>query len=390
LKVLIAGGAGFIGSTVASACLDSGITPVILDDLSTGRAEFVRERIFYRGDIADGSLIVRIFAEHPDITVAVHCAALIVVPESMDDPLRYYRENVGKSLDFLGHLIASGCGRVLFSSSAAIYQPGEGFAVDETSPVAPASPYARTKAMFEEVLRDSSRAHPVRAISLRYFNPIGADPAMRTGMQCAQPSHPLSRIIDAARFGGTFWLTGVDWPTRDGSGVRDYIHVWDLARAHVHAIQRFDLIVPADRGHRYEVINLGTGDGTTVIELLAAFEAVTGLKIDVRAAPRRPGDTAGVYTRSDRAHQLLGWRPSLSIKDGIRHSVQWATVRDNVLGCSSNGDPSTTRPLASWCVLPRRERHRLTPARRRAPALPLDANRNVVRQRCARQAVTRR
>lgn len=384
MKVLIAGGAGFIGSTVASACLDSGITPVILDNLSTGRAAFVRERIFYRGDIADGPLIARIFAEYPDINVAVHCAALIVVPESVDHPLRYYRENVGKSLDFLGHLIANGCGRLLFSSSAAIYQPGEDFAVDETSPVAPASPYARTKAMFEEILRDGSRAYPIRAISLRYFNPIGADPAMRTGMQHAQPSHVLGRIIDAARSGGTFWLTGADWLTRDGSGIRDYIHIWDLARAHVHAIKRFDQILPPDRGQRYEAINLGTGDGTTVIELLTAFETVTGHKIDVRAAPRRPGDTAGVYTRSDRAHQLLGWRPSLSIEDGIRHSLQWATLRDGMPGCFDNGAPSTTRPLASRCVPPRRERHRLTPARRRAPALPLNANRNVVRQRLRR------
>jgi UDP-glucose 4-epimerase len=384
LKVLIAGGAGFIGSTVASACLDNGITPVILDDLSTGRAEFVRERIFYQGDIADGSLIIRIFAEHPDIDVAVHCAALIVVPESMDDPLRYYRENVGKSLDFLGHLIANRCGRLLFSSSAAIYQPGGGLAVDESSPVGPANPYARTKAMFEEILRDSSRAHLVRAISLRYFNPIGADPTMRTGMQRAQPSHVLGRIIDAARCGGMFWLTGADWPTRDGSGVRDYIHVWDLARAHVCAIERFDHIVPPDSGQRYEAINLGTGNGTTVIELLTAFVAVTGRKIEVRVAPRRPGDTAGVYTQSVRAQQLLGWRPSLSIEDGIRHSLQWVTVRDNVLDCAGNGAPSTTRPLPSRCILPRRERRRLTPARRRAPAIP-ERQPSVVRVVARRQ-----
>jgi UDP-glucose 4-epimerase len=224
--------------------------------------------------------------------------------------------------------------------------------------------------MFEQILRDTSRAHPLRAISLRYFNPIGADPAMRTGIQHRQPSHVLGRIIDAARSGRTFWLTGADWPTRDGSGIRDYIHVWDLAQAHVCAIKRFDRIVPPDRGHGYESINLGTGSGTTVIEFLAAFQAVTGQKIDVRSAPRRPGDTAGVYTRSDRAHQLLGWRPSLSTEDGIRHSLLWATKRDSVLAGTDNGAPSTSRQLAATCVLPRRERHRLTLARHRAPAIP--------------------
>jgi UDP-glucose 4-epimerase len=176
-------------------------------------------------------------------------------------------------------------------------------------------------------------------------------------------------MIDAARSGHTFWLTGVDWPTRDGSGIRDYIHVWDLARAHVCAIQRFDLILPPDQGQRFEAVNLGTGRGTTVIELLTAFEAVTGRKIDVRVAPRRPGDTAGVYTRSNRAHQLFGWRPSLSIEDGIRHFLQWVTVRDNMLDCADNGAQSAIRPFANRSVRPQRERRRLTPARRHAPAI---------------------
>jgi len=370
LKVLIAGGAGFIGSTVASACLDNGITPVILDNLSTGRPEFVQERIFYHGDIADGPLIARIFIDHPDIDVAVHCAALVVVPESVEDPLRYYRENVGKSVDLLGHLVANGCERLLFSSSAAIYKPGGDGAVSEASPVEPASPYALTKAMFENILRDCTQAYPIRGISLRYFNPIGADPAMRTGMQRPEPSHVLGRIIDATRYDRTFWLTGTDWPTRDGSGVRDYIHVWDLARAHLNAIERFDLILPRDGLQRYEAINVGTGNGTTVIELLTAFETVTGRKVDVRAAARRPGDTAGVYTRSNRSHQLLGWSPSLSIEDGIRHSLEWATVRDGILGYPEEGATDATCLQASRHACPRRDRHRLTPARRRAPALP--------------------
>ena len=189
MKVLIAGGAGFIGSTVVSACLDDGIVPVILDNLNTGRREFTRDRIFYQGDIADGPLIDQIFAEHPDIAAVVHAAALIVVPESVAQPLRYYRENVAKSVDFLDHVLRNGCERYLFSSSAAIYRPGDDFSVDETSPLDPISPYARTKVVMEMMLADTASATALRALSLRYFNPIGADPthAHRAAGAHAQP-----------------------------------------------------------------------------------------------------------------------------------------------------------------------------------------------------------
>jgi UDP-glucose 4-epimerase len=328
---MIAGGAGFIGSTVASACLDAGITPVVLDNLSTGRAEFVRDRIFYQGDVGDSRLVDKIFAEHPEIEAVVHCAALIVVPDSVTHPLHYYRENVAKSVDFLGSVVDNGCGRFVFSSSAAIYQPGDDFAVDETSAIAPASPYAHSKAMIEQVLEDCARAYPLRVLSLRYFNPVGADPTMRTGLQLANPSHVLGKMIEAAESGEPFHLTGTDWPTRDGSGIRDYVHVWDLARAHVQALRRFDDVLPEGARSRYTAINLGTGDGTTVRELLAAFEAVLGRPIEVREAPRRPGDSAGSFTRCERSRNLLDWRPTLSVADGIRHSLQWSAMRDSVL-----------------------------------------------------------
>jgi UDP-glucose 4-epimerase len=332
MKVLIAGGAGFIGSTVASACLDSGLTPVILDNLSTGRAEFVKDRIFYRGDIADGRLIDRIFAEHPDIEAAVHAAALIVVPESVEEPLRYYRENVAKSIELVDHLVRNGCGKLLFSSSAAIYQPGEDFSVDESSPHSPLSPYARTKALTEAILQDAARAYDLRVISLRYFNPIGADPTMRTGLQLSQPTHVLGKMITAAENGDVFTVTGTDWPTRDGSGIRDYIHVWDLALAHVQALRRFDKVLAADGGKRYEAINVGTGTGITVRELLAAFEEALGRPITSVEAGRRPGDSPGCYARTERAGELLDWRATLSVADGIRHSLQWSRKRDSVLG----------------------------------------------------------
>lgn len=332
MKALIAGGAGFIGSTVASACLDEGIVPVILDNLRTGRVEFTRGREFYRGDVADPRLLDRIFAEHPDIEAVVHLAALIVVPESVAQPLRYYRENVAKSIDFIDHVVRNGCQRYLFSSSASIYRPGDDFSVDESSPVEPLSPYARTKAMLEDILADAAAATELRGLSLRYFNPIGADPALRTGLQGRRPSHALGKLISAYEADGEFLITGVDWPTRDGSGIRDYIHVWDLARAHVHALRRFDQILPPDGDKTTEVINLGTGTGTTVKELVTAFRQVVERPLRVRETGPRPGDQVGSFTRTDKAHRLLDWKAELSIAEGIRDSMRWAARRDDLLG----------------------------------------------------------
>ena len=332
MKVLIAGGAGFIGSTMASACLDAGITPVIVDNLVTGRVEYVRDRIFYEGDIADGALIDRIFAEHPDISAVVHAAALIVVPDSVAEPLRYYRENVSKSVELIEHVVRNGCQRYLFSSSASIYAPGPDFTVDETSPLRPESPYARTKAVMEWVLEDATNAYDLRVISLRYFNPIGADPKMRTGLQQAKPSHLLGRLITALEAGEEFQITGTDWPTRDGSGIRDFIHVWDLARAHVEALRRFDTVLPAGGDRRYDVLNLGTGRGTTVREFVDAFRRVVDRPLRVAEAPPRPGDVVGSYAHTDKAAAALGWSCEYTIEDGIRHSLEWSTLRPGILG----------------------------------------------------------
>jgi UDP-glucose 4-epimerase len=329
MKVLVAGGAGYIGSTIASACSDAGISPVILDSLVTGRREFTAGRPFYQGDIADGPLIDRIFAGHPDIDAVVHCAALIVVPDSVADPVGYYRANVVKSLEFVAHLLRNGCRRLIFSSSAAIYQASEDLIVDENSPVDPQSPYARTKAVCEAMLADIAASQPIRVLSLRYFNPIGADPKMRTGLQLPKPTHALGRMMQSLEEGIPFQVTGTDYPTRDGSGIRDYIHVWDLATAHVAALSRFDkLLAP---GTTSTVINLGTGTGTTVRELLGAFNGAVSTPIKAEDAARRPGDIAGAYTRIDRARQLLGWQPRYGVPEGIRHSLQWADLRGHVL-----------------------------------------------------------
>jgi UDP-glucose 4-epimerase len=330
VKTLVTGGAGYIGSTIASACLDAGIVPVILDDLSTGREEFTEGRVFYRGDFADGDLLDTVFQAHPDISAVIHCAAKIVVPESVRDPLGYYANNVSKTIDFVGDLVRHGCERFLFSSSASIYQPGPDLSVDESSPVDPQSPYAATKMMVERVLADVAATLALRVISLRYFNPVGADPLLRTGLQTHAPTHALGKLIEAYESGEPFTITGVDWPTRDGSGIRDYIHVWDLAEAHVRALEKFDEVVPEPRG--YEVINLGTGRGTTVRELVSAFQDAVGDRLQVEEAGPRPGDAVGCFTRSDKAAALLGWSATRTEKDGVLDSLAWARKRPTVLG----------------------------------------------------------
>jgi UDP-glucose 4-epimerase len=328
VKVLITGGAGYIGSTVASACIDADITPVILDNLSTGRREFTRGREFYEGDIADGALLDKVFAEHPDIEAVVHCAALIVVPDSVSDPVRYYEWNVTKSLGLVQHLLRNGCHRLLFSSSAAIYQASEGGSVDEESPIVPLSPYGRTKAVCEGMFADVAAGTPLRVLSLRYFNPIGADPKLRTGLQDRYPSHALGKLIQAHNSGEPFRITGTNYPTRDGSGIRDYVHVWDLAAGHVAALKSFDAVLDAAPSI---AINLGTGAGTTVRELVAAFNSVVTLPVKVVEAPRRPGDPAGAFTRTDRARRLLGWSATHTLAEGIADSLRWAEIRDSVL-----------------------------------------------------------
>jgi len=335
MKILITGGAGYIGSTIASALEDAGHTPVILDSLITGRIEFTRGRIFYHGDIADEALLRRIFSEHPDIYAAIHCAALIVVPDSTARPYEYYRENVSKSLVLFKTLRDLGCPRVVFSSSASLYDLVPGFMVTEDSPLKPGSPYARTKYMMEMILRDFCAAYGMQGIALRYFNPIGADPKLRSGLPLKEPSLVVGRMVMVAQGQlPEFLITGTDYPTRDGTGVRDYIHVWDLAQAHVAAVLDFDgtFSRAGNPPDNYLVINLGTGRGVTVRELVTAFEKVYGKTLNKREAPRRPGDAAGAYANADTARRLLGWEAKLSIEDGIRDALRWGEKRKEVLG----------------------------------------------------------
>lgn len=332
MKVLLTGGAGYIGSTTATALEQAGHTPVVLDSLVRGPRAFVGDRLFYEGDVGDTVLLRKVLSDHPDIDAVVHMAALIEVPESVREPARYYRENVAASLELAAALAEADPSprRLLFSSSASVYAPADGFEVFEDSPLAPASPYARTKQMMEDVLADVAAASDLRVVNLRYFNPIGAAPDLSSGMHVRTPSHVLGQLVLAAQGHiDAFRLTGTDLPTRDGSGLRDFVHVWDLARAHVRALERFDTLTDTAPS---TVLNLGTGRGTTVRELVAAFEDVTGLTVPLVETDPRPGDVVGAFANVDRAADLLDWRAELSVEDGIESAMAWARRRHEVLG----------------------------------------------------------
>ncbi len=332
MKVLVLGGAGYIGSTTAKALEQAGHTPIILDSLLTGPRAFVRDRIFYEGDIADRALLRKAVSEHPDLNCTIHMAARVVVPESVQRPYEYYRDNVAKSLEVYDELVALGKPRVVFSSSASLYALTDSFEVTEDDPLDPPSPYARTKAMMEQILQDMTAATDLRALILRYFNPVGSDPDLESGVHTRESSHVLGQLVRAARGQrDAFAITGTEHPTRDGTGIRDYVHVWDLAQVHVRAVERFDDVL-ARSGSTSVVINVGTGRGVTVRELIAAFERVLGRTLPVTEAPPRPGDAVGAFANVDRAAELLDWRASLSLEDAIASALAWAEKRQSVLG----------------------------------------------------------
>jgi UDP-glucose 4-epimerase len=323
MKVLVTGGAGFIGSTIALALLDAGDEPIVLDDLSRGPAAFLRHFPHYVGDVADAVVLKRIFAEHPDIGAAVHCAARTVVTESLADPATYYRANVGKTIDFVAHLLDHRCERLIFSSSASVYGTTPDRVLTESTPVRPASPYATSKLIVEQLLADICAATPLSAMSLRYFNPIGSDPRHRTGPYDPGPMDVIGALLSASATGEPFWIHGRDWPTPDGTPVRDFVHVWDVALAHVAALRAWP-----ERGwpERHVLLNIGSGRGSTVRELVDGFNAEAPTPVDVRYDGRRAGDIPGGYPDISRAASLLGWHPARTLRDGVRDALQWAAT----------------------------------------------------------------
>lgn len=319
MAILVTGGAGYIGSHMCLALLEQGEQVVVLDNLSTGvRGLVPPECVFVRGSVGDEDLVRRVLGRHK-VEAVVHFAASTVVPESVERPFFYYRNNTMASRDFLEVLADEGIRHIVFSSTAAVYGTPEGDSVTETAPTRPASPYGRSKLMTEWMLEDGARAGGFRYIALRYFNVAGADPQGRTGQSTPRATHLVKQACQAALgripYLGIF---GTDYPTCDGTGVRDYIHVSDLVAAHILALRHLRAAGES------AVFNCGYGRGFSVREIVAAVERAAGRPLPTREMPRRPGDLAQVVSDPSRLKACFDWRPRFDDIDTIvRSALAW-------------------------------------------------------------------
>ncbi|GAB4311175.1 MAG: UDP-glucose 4-epimerase GalE [Candidatus Bipolaricaulota bacterium] len=320
--ILVTGGAGYIGSHTIKELLRDGREVVALDNLSAGHRELVLCREFVHGDLADGDLLRETFRRYP-IEAVVHFAAHTSVPESVADPGKYYRNNVGCTLTLVEAMVEAGVRTIVFSSSAAVYGDPVRVPIPEDHPTDPKNPYGRTKLVVEGILRDYAVAHGLRHVSLRYFNAAGSDPEGEIG-ECHDPETHLIPIVLEVALGvrREVQIFGTDYDTPDGTAIRDYIHVTDLARAHVLALRA------VEEGRAEAAYNLGTGRGHTVREVVECCRRVTGREIPAVDAPRRAGDPAALVADPSRARRDLGWEPRFTALDPIVETAwKWMTRR---------------------------------------------------------------
>ena len=319
MSVLVTGGAGYIGGHMALGLLDAGEAVVVLDNLSTGFAWAVPDSAkLVVGDTGDADLVARLIDQHKVDAVA-HFAAKIVVPESVTDPLGYYLNNTSKARTLIETAIRSGVKAFIFSSTAAVYGETSSEPVSEDAPLAPISPYGRSKLMVEWMLEDASRAYDFRHVALRYFNVAGADPAGRLGQSTPKATHLIKRGVQTALgIHPQMQIFGEDYPTRDGTCLRDYIQVTDLIDAHLAALAYLR------GGGESLVCNCGYGHGQTVREVVDVVKRVSGVDFKVVLSPRRPGDPAALVARAERAKSALGWKPTRDNLDEIvRQALDW-------------------------------------------------------------------
>ena len=311
--VLVTGGAGYIGSHAVLALLDAGWPVVVIDDLSTGFEWAVPQgATFVRGDIADQSLLVRLIADH-GIGAIMHFAGSIIVPESVENPLKYYLNNTVKSRALIESAIVGGVRHFIFSSTAATYGIPQIVPVSEDAPTVPINPYGWSKLMTERMLMDSAHAHPLNFCALRYFNVAGADPKGRTGQSTKGATHLIKVAVEAAVGKRSHVdVYGTDYDTADGTGIRDYIHVSDLAAAHVLALEQ--LVADPRASH---VLNCGYGRGFSVLEVLESVDRVTNVAIERRLMSRRAGDPPALVADNGRILATLPWRPARAELDLI-------------------------------------------------------------------------
>ncbi|WP_349368859.1 UDP-glucose 4-epimerase GalE [Salinarimonas sp.] len=312
MTVLVTGGAGYIGSHAVLALVDAGERVVVLDDLSTGVRTAVPDGVpLVLGDVADADLVRRTVAAH-GVDELMHFAAKIVVPDSVADPLGYYEANTAKTRSLLAAALAGGVRRLVFSSTAAVYGEPDASVLGEDTPPAPINPYGRSKLMSEWMIADAARAHDLRYAVLRYFNVAGADPQGRAGQSTPNATHLIKVACQAAV--GTrpkMAIYGEDYATPDGTCVRDYIQVSDLADAHLAALRRLR------EGGESMTLNCGYGQGASVREVVEAVKRISGVDFPVERAPRRAGDPAALVADATRIRETLAWTPRFADLDAI-------------------------------------------------------------------------
>lgn len=330
MNILVTGGAGFIGSHTAVELLLKGHDVFIVDNLSNARAEVIpaienitgKKVVLSQTDCCDVAAMDIFFKENK-IDAVIHFAALKAVGESVEKPIEYYRNNLFSLINLLQLCQKYKVNNLVFSSSCTVYGEPDYLPIDEKAPIKqPESPYGNTKKMAEEILRDTAKATDINIISLRYFNPVGAHPSALIGEYPLGKPANLMPVITQTAIGKIkqFSVFGTDYDTRDGSNIRDYIHVVDLGQAHVVAIER---LLNNKTKSNFEVFNLGTGNGISVLELITAFESNTGVKLNYNLAARRPGDVVQVWADTNFANTELGWKASRAVTEMVTDAWRW-------------------------------------------------------------------
>ncbi|MFT4544432.1 MAG: UDP-glucose 4-epimerase [Bacteroidia bacterium] len=330
--IIITGGTGYIGSHTTVELINNGYEVVILDNLSNSRLEVLDsiEEItgtrpgFFKVDIHDSTELAKVFSQIGEKAKSViHFAAMKAVGESVEKPLEYYRNNVGSLINILDEMQKHQVQNLVFSSSCTVYgQPDKFPVTEETERKEAESPYGNTKAICEDIMRDTSRVHNLNAISLRYFNPVGAHKSAKIGeLPIGAPNNLVPFVTQtAAGIREHLTIFGVDYPTEDGTCVRDYIHVVDLGKAHLSALKRLE---GKKAESKYEVFNIGTGNGSSVLQVIQAFKEATGIEISYKVGDRREGDITQIYADTSLANNALGWKSELSLEEALRSSWEW-------------------------------------------------------------------
>ena len=319
MKILVLGGAGYIGSHTVRELLENGYNVAIADNLQTGHKESIPEEVkFYEGDIRDKNFLDNIF-ESEKIDAVVHFAANALVGESMIDPLKYYDNNVYGTLELLKSMVEHKIGKIVFSSSSAVYGEPKSLPIKETDLVLPTNTYGESKLAMENMIKWVSKIHGLKYVALRYFNACGAHPDGKIGEDHTIETHIMPLVIQTALGQrDSVTILGDDYPTKDGTCIRDYIHVVDLARAHVLALEYLN------KGGESDVFNLGNGSGYSVKEIIDAVKRVSGKDFDVKITKRRPGDPARLVASSEKAENILKWQPKFkNLDDIIKTAWNW-------------------------------------------------------------------